>query len=172
MSDDYVIIDMHKMARRGGELAGKLAVSDLTLVHDRLASQSGSIDYQLQPAYRRVDCTDGQHTLLVIVVRLQAQVEMLCQRTLEAFTQVIDTESSVALVADDATAATLPSAYEPLVADARSLDMAALLSEELLLALPLVPTAPHTGPVRETLSSAANVDNNAFAVLGDLLRKD
>jgi len=172
MSDDYVIIDMHKMARRGGELAGKLAVSDLTLVHDRLASQSGSIDYQLQPAYRRVDCIDGQHTLLVIAVRLQAELEMLCQRTLEIFTQIINTQSSVALVADDATAATLPSAYEPLVADGRSLDMAALLSEELLLALPLVPTAPQTEPVRETWTPAAGVANNALAVLGDLLHKD
>ncbi len=162
---------MHKVARRGGELTGKLAVSDLTLVHDRLASHAGSMNYQLQPAYRRVDCSDGLHTLLVIAVRLQAEVEMLCQRTLEIFTQIINTESSVALVADDATAATLPSAYEPWVADARSVDMAALLSEELLLALPLIPTAPSTEPVRKTLTPAAGVDENAFAVLGDLLRK-
>ena len=165
-------MDMHKIASRGGDLVGQLAIADLTLVHDHLASRTGSVDYTLQPAYRRVNCTGGENNLLVIAIRLQAQVQLQCQRTLEIYTQAISAESTVALVADDATAATLPSAYEPLVADARSLDMAALLSEELLLALPLVPTASHTEPVRETLTAAADADNNAFAMLGDLLRKD
>jgi uncharacterized protein len=130
----------------------------------------------MRPDYRRIDCADGSKSLLLIEVQLQATVNLFCQRTLRPFAHDLQSQSKVVLVADDETAAALPDEFEPMLADARALDVLSLLAEELLLALPLAPVAQQTEPVTVTLTQSdetgADADSSAagnpFAVLGDL----
>jgi|GEM_PF-3559407 len=167
------IVDMQQIARRGGSLTGRHDIADLTLLHDRLADRQGSVAYRLQPQFRRIELADGSKNLLCIEVQMQAAVTLMCQRTLQPFAHELQVHSSVVLVADDEQAAGLPDACEPMLADARAVDVMLLLAEELLLSLPLAPVAPQTEPVAVTLGSADATGighaENPFAALDGLI---
>lgn len=70
--------------------------------------------------------------------RITAPVVLQCQRCSAAFEYVIDTPIAGIVVTDDAGAAGVPKAGEPIMADGDTLDVQVLAEDELLLALPLV----------------------------------
>src|SRR5699024_1239671 len=70
--------------------------------------------------------------------RVVAPVQLLCQRCSTAFVYEVDTAVAGVVVADDAAAATVPHADEPILADGDMLNIQALVEDELLLALPMV----------------------------------
>lgn len=70
--------------------------------------------------------------------RAVAPVVLRCQRCSTACELTIDTAVAGVVVADDAAAASVPHADEPILATGDWLDMQALVEDELLLALPMV----------------------------------
>lgn len=70
---------------------------------------------------------------------LRANPWLVCQRCLEPFEASVDAEVRVALVATDAEAERVPSEFEPVETQNGVVDLFALVEDELLLALPLVP---------------------------------
>lgn len=144
-----------------------------------LASGEGSVDATI--VFERRD--DGPPLLSV---QATADVELVCQRCLRSMTVRVAGASRVGLVESMAQADRLPTDVEPVWLDERRVDLAALVEEELMLALPLVPMherddrscgmtavdsteAAQVEP--ETMRGEAAVKQKPFAELGELLKR-
>lgn len=109
-------------------------MAKLTRLTDSTLGASGALDYRLEGAHDR-----RGRPLLNLTVK--GKVQLQCQRCLEAFAHVIDIGTSLRLVAPEA----LEQEYdddpdEPdCIAHNKSLDLAALIEDEVLLALPSYP---------------------------------
>lgn len=134
-------LDVAAFAERGGELSGALALVGMARLVD-------SADPEAPPApdeevrwqargERRRSAAGGEDWLYV---RAETALRLTCQRCLQAVRYEIDVDRSFRFVADEAAAATLDAeSEEDLLVHTRSLDLASLIEDELLLALPLVP---------------------------------
>lgn len=117
----------------------------------------------------------GESGVPYVEIRAQAQLPLLCQRSLRRFLLPVEVTQKLALVEDEDEQATLPEGYEALAVGAqgaiRPLD---LVEDELILALPVVPVDPSTEPVAMSWPVSAQdagdegqERNNPFAVLAD-----
>ncbi len=79
-------------------------------------------------------------------VELDARVEMICQRCLRPMDVAVSTDSPVVLVESEAAAQQAPAESETFLLTEAQLRIDALVAEELLLALPLVPLHPQCEP--------------------------
>ena len=101
-----------------------------------------------------------------------ATLPLQCQRCLEVVDVPVSSELALALVWSDEQAAQLSRTLDPVLMTAPELDLYALVEEELLLALPLVPQHP----VGQCAAPAAAQDelpaqpvrDNPFQVLANL----
>lgn len=114
---------------------------------------------------------DGQgHVVANLFV--EAEVSLVCQRTLASFVYRIDGQSRVGLVRSEAEADELPADCEPLICEGEDLSLARLVEEEILLALPLVPIDPAAPEPPEMAAQPADTSkeptHRPFEVLGDL----
>ena len=109
-------------------------------------------------------------------LRFKGTVSLQCQRCLQPMERALEAESRIALVGTEAEAARTPLEREPVLAPGGRISIAELLSEELLLVLPIVPlhedsercaaehaSAEHAPPGSET--------HRPFANLADLLKR-
>ncbi|TVP52428.1 MAG: hypothetical protein EA349_15535 [Halomonadaceae bacterium] len=114
---------------------------------------------------------------------VRSQVQVRCQRCLEAMSQQLDSDFLVAVVASDDLARELPAEFEPVIVSEQELDLLALLEDELIMALPDFPLhqeqeCPAT-PVLEDINASANAEladaaqekENPFSVLADIKGK-
>lgn len=114
---------------------------------------------------------DGQGHI-VADLSVEAQVCLLCQRTLGPFAYRVSGQSRIGVVSTEAEAQELPADYEPLICEEDDLPIARLVEEEILLALPLVPIDPEAP---KPIEAAAEPDelvkeptHRPFEVLADL----
>ncbi|MFO1400519.1 MAG: DUF177 domain-containing protein [Steroidobacteraceae bacterium] len=77
--------------------------------------------------------------LSVAHVRLEASLGLTCQRCMQPLAVELDTDSRVVLVAGEAAAEAVPAGWETYLAEEGMLAIPALVAEEVLLALPIVP---------------------------------
>ncbi|MBB1089040.1 DUF177 domain-containing protein [Lysobacter sp. SG-8] len=123
-------------ARRG--VAGRLPLSSLTRLADSLVDTDGEVSYSLD--FDR-DALQVPH----VELRVDAQLPLLCQRTLQRFLFPVSIVQRLGLIRDEADEAALPADYEPLlVPEDGMLQGADLVEDELILAVPAVPTMPGT----------------------------
>ncbi|MFC3609067.1 YceD family protein [Stutzerimonas tarimensis] len=125
-------IDPRKLADRGATLKGVLPLVKLERLADALESKDGVIDVSL--AFER-----DQQRAVVVHSRLEVGVKMICQRCLELVELPIQSECDYAVVNEGANTQHLPSGYDVLEVGEDPLDLLALVEDELLLALPIVP---------------------------------
>ena len=102
----------------------------------------------------------------------------MCQRCLEPMVHGVTAEALFGIVSSAEDAEQLPERYEPLIVAERSLFVADLVEDELLLSLPLVPKhAEKDCPAAQRLAQAneeageAEDKVNPFAVLSRLKDK-
>lgn len=69
--------------------------------------------------------------------QITARLLLRCERCLTSFEHGVDAPIAGVIVANDANAATVPKADEPIMADGDTLDVHTLAEDELLLALPM-----------------------------------
>lgn len=114
-------------------------------------------------------------------VAIRGELAATCQRCLQAMGWPLDSGSRVALVASEAEAGEAPAEYETFLAAEGRCDLAALVAEEVLLSLPLVPHHPEGAACEPApAGAAAVVDADAaptetqrpFADLRALLERD
>jgi uncharacterized protein len=86
-------------------------------------------------------------------VRVAGTVVLECQRCLQPCAISVDESALVAIVREEMD--DVPGGYEPFVGEPECVSLAALIEEQVLLALPLVPA--HEAGAGECLSSAAEV---------------
>jgi uncharacterized protein len=159
-----VVIDSAEFARRGRRLEGEFAVRELSRLHDQLASTDGIVHYVLEGGLTgrrepQIECT------------INGLVHLVCQRCLGALEQDISAHSRLVLVENENL---LPTPEEEddsadyVVADP-ALDVAALVEDEVLLALPIAPKHEQGQCVdRPADAGAGNSEKSPFAALARL----
>ena len=162
-------VDPRKLADRGTTLQGELLLADLKRLCDPLSDDVGTVQAKFD--FER----DEQH-VVVIHSELDVEVKMVCQRCLELVTLPIHSECTYAVVKEGANTQSLPKGYDVLELGEDPLDLQALIEEELLLALPIVPAhhpeeCQQPAGADEPDSSKDEVSrSNPFSVLAQLKR--
>lgn len=126
-------VDSLSFARSGDALSGEFAVSEMARLQGLLASEDGSVRFQLNGSMAA-----GRPTLQLL---LDAELQLICQRCLEPYTQSVRSVSSMPIARDERELVRWES-DDPLV-DAQiaepRLDVRNLVEDEILLSLPLMP---------------------------------
>jgi len=118
---------------------------------------------------------DERHAV-VIHSQLEVEVKMVCQRCLDQVTLPILSECDYAVVKEGANTQSVPQGYDVLEVGEDPLDLLALVEDELLLALPIVPMhdpkdCQQPAGLDEPESSEDGVTrSNPFSVLAQLKR--
>jgi uncharacterized protein len=123
--------DVRKLADARATLDLDIPVAELPGLPGELISGGGQVHAHVQ--------FGREQGFMVAQVKLQAQLELICQRCMGPMPLPIDTSSSVLLVESEADAEAAPVEWETYLAAEGRLSLAALAAEELLLALPVVP---------------------------------
>jgi uncharacterized protein len=121
-------VDVLDLAASGEVVERQYPIAGFERLGDRLAEPGGSARLRLE-----LQLVDGTPTGML---QLQAGVVLECQRCLRPVRRTVESESRLAFVASED--APLPADHEPVVGDARRVDLAALVEDELLLAVPLI----------------------------------
>lgn len=149
---------------------GTLPVAGLDRLGEVLADSCGEVDYTL-------DFGRDELGTAYLAVHARASLTLLCQRTLEPFVLPVVLDTRLGLISDDSEEAGLPPGYEPLLVVDDRIHPAAVMEDELLLAVPLVPVSPQSewpdeGKVTQAPDAPVEpTQDNPFAVLRELKRK-
>ena len=162
-------LDLARAARQTYGVEGRLTVKSLPRLSVALASDVGEVRVTLEAGVdlaRRVAVTGS----------IDAELELQCQRCLEPVKLEVHAEPHLAWVKSDEQLAALPEEYDPLLSADGNVDLKELVSDELLLALPLVPR--HEGDAAcggftepaERPAEPGDARKNPFAELAKLKR--
>lgn len=127
------LVDAWRMVASGRIFEGRLPLASMKRLVDSLADADGDVVFALE---------FGKDTFGIgyIDMRVQTRLPLICQRSLERFEFPLRIEQRLGLIASERDEAALPEGYEPVLLDGSAdIDMAALIEDELILALPLVP---------------------------------
>ena len=111
----------------------------------------------------------------VVELTVQGSATLECQRCLQRMELPVDTSTRIALIASESESAGVPDELEPVLTTAGRISMGQLVTEELLLTLPIVPlhaseascgTAPMAAP-----PATGGETHRPFAGLGALLKR-
>jgi uncharacterized protein len=163
-------LDLLQSARRDVSLAGRLAVAQLSRLTPNLAREQGEAVVEL-----RIHM--GADRRVLVEGRIEADLQLVCQRCMQPMTLSVRAHLHLAWVKSEDEAAELPEVYEPLLAPDGRVTLIEMVTDELLLALPLVPrhedgagcgkTAKAAKPKRAT---PAEDRKKPFAALASLKR--
>jgi uncharacterized protein len=133
MSDEFVI-DSISFAKKSESLQGKIPVSSLKRVGDDLASSQGEIEFRLQGGM------DGRQRPS-LTLSIWGQVTLTCQRCLAEMAHKLELKSRLVLVASETQLLDLGDEDDEvaLVLASGKMNIAELLEDEIILALPLAP---------------------------------
>ena len=133
-------LDARRFAQAGGHLEGSLAAADLKRLAADLhaAAPAGSVAWQADGELRQ--SSDGAAPAVWLHLQAQTVVPLTCQRCLGAVETPLIVDRWYRFVATEAQAeAEDDAAEEDLLALEPRPDLMAVLEDELLMALPLVP---------------------------------
>ena len=122
---------MHRMARLESLLAPE-------------GGESGDAGRRKDVAFSAVFGFDRQG-LVTIDVTVEAELPLVCQRSLTTYIERVERRSRLAVIEDVTEQESVPDHYEPFLVEDRRLALADLVEEELLLAVPQVPRNPQAG---------------------------
>ena len=106
---------------------------------------------------------------------IQGEIVLRCQRCLEGMTLPLDLGFRLGLLRDESAVGTLAEGYEPLVVTAEPAYIADIISDEVLLALPIVPLHKDSDECHAHVKAYKPPQDeqreNPFAVLAELKHK-
>jgi uncharacterized protein len=161
------------------ELAGRAAAVERSFNLRQLArvAEAGGLDGTEVRAVLRFEIFEGRPT---VEIELEGVAVLECQRCLKPCACSLRESERVIVVANDTDE--VAGGYEPFIGDAESLSLSALVEEQVLLALPLVPMHDDPAQCRKSARGkrVAKVEAEAqpedvqrpFANLRDLLEQD
>lgn len=167
-------LSLFDFARQGGTLQGSASLTDMPRLRDLLSAADGVVTWALRGEMRQ---RPGLSAQPMVTLWVQASLPVVCQRCLHDMQQSIEETVLFRLVPDEPelTQEELEAEEEALVAR-HPVDIGALIEDQLILALPLVPmhdACPRQAqPDRVTPSPAGGQDGERqtpFAQLRDLL---
>ena len=119
----------------------------------------------------------------VIRGRLEAVVQVQCQRCLETMELNLRSEFVLGVVESDEMAGQLPAELEPLIAEGREIDLHVMIEDELIMALPPFPVHDEgdcpavvtltaiNAEADQRVAEAGSERDNPFSVLAGLTGK-
>lgn len=142
---------------------GSLPLAGMTRLREVLEGAEGDCRYELEFGRDALD-------IPFVELRLQAELPLLCQRTLERFLYPVRLVQRLGLVTDESQEAALPEGMEPVQpGPGGELHPAELVEDELLLAVPVVPINPASTPIQADWPAGGEVGKpNPFAALAAL----
>lgn len=157
-------VEASRMVQARRSFEGKLPIASFQRLRGSLAAVEGEARYELE---------FGRDELGVafLAVRVDADLPLTCQRTLEVYRQPVHVDQRLGLIGEESEEAALPPGYEPLLIPDGQVNPADVIEDELILALPVVPLKPgaplewHDGSDEETS------EPNPFAALAKLKKK-
>ena len=106
---------------------------------------------------------------------ISGNVRLQCQRCLEDMVLLLDVRFRLGLVRTEAAAVQLPGRYDPLLVTAEPASIAEIISDEVLLALPIVALHNDRAECRELMKEYQAPEGpqreNPFAALAELKQK-
>jgi len=128
----YSLPDLMSLAERGAVLEGTIELAKLSRLKDLLNSSEGSAKARL--SFRR---SDGD--MLLMELECEADLELVCQRCLEAVTHEVREKVDFAVAQNEDSLAVLPLGINLITLDGDRFQPSALIEDELIVSLPLVP---------------------------------
>lgn len=171
-------LDVAALARADGELEGEWPLAGMArLVQDALPPESpddaSTVAWSARGEQRQ---TAGGELQILLHLRAHTALRLTCQRCLQPVTVALDVAPTLRFVRDEAQAEALDEhSDDDVLALSAVLDLHALVEDELILALPLVPR--HTRCPQPLPMSAGEADiastqgPGAFAALAGLQKK-
>lgn len=152
-------------------MRGSVSLSAMTRLAGYLHDAEGSVDVELAFGI-------DEQGIKYAAGRMQTVLRLVCQRCLQSMTYPIDIETRLGLARTE-DAARLPEGYEPLILEDSTVEVARIVEDELILALPIVPAHPPgecavkaIGPVAEKTATDSSSDKRRpFAGLAELMKK-
>ena len=161
-------LDLLATAEAGRALQGRLPVARLERVLPALASSDG----ELQVAFELGKDPAG---IRFLTGTIRGEVTQRCQRCLEPVVQPLDLRFRLGLVQDEAAISSLPDRYEALLVTGEPASVVDIVSDEVLLALPLVPLHEQDARCEDILKdyqpAVDETRESPFAVLAKLKQK-
>jgi uncharacterized protein len=144
--------DIRKLAETRAAFDFDLPMTDLPGLPPELSAGGGRVQTQLR--------FGREQGFATAEVRLHAQLQVTCQRCMGPLSLAVDAKSPVVIVESEQEAEDAPAGMETFLAPDGRLSLSALVAEELLLALPIVPlhgtgTACQPAPVAGTQAALA-----------------
>lgn len=132
-------LDVQAFARTGGDLSGQTPLQSYPRLQAEACGPAPDAPVRWQASGELRAATGGQDQVW-LRLRAQARLPMVCQRCLLPMEAVLDVDRAFRFVADEALAlAEDDESEEDLLVLSRRFDLSALIEDELLLALPVVP---------------------------------
>ena len=162
-------VDPRKLADRGITFAGELPLSDFSRVCELLTDTTGLVRVAFE-------FSRDEQKVAVMQLKLESEVRMICQRCLDEAVIPVSGEYLYAIVVPGTEELHFPQGYDVLEVGEEPLDLLALIEDELLLSLPMVPMDPPeecqqpAGLIESETSKNAVKRSNPFSVLAQLKR--
>ncbi len=133
MSDSSIptYADTRKIFQQEENISGDLDLTRLPRFRKTLANDQGTVSLEL-----KFMLNDAKQRL--ITGRLQAQVNVFCQRCLKPLAIALADDIKLALVRDEEAALRLDAELDPWICEDHKLDLAELIEEQLILCTPIV----------------------------------
>ena len=161
-------LDLYAMAEAGRELRGRIDLACLERVLPLLSSPQGALEITLELGKAH----DGTRYLSGTIV---GTLQLQCQRCLESMEYPLDVSFQLGLVHSQEEMGKLPERFEPLLVSQEPASIAELISDEVLLTLPIVSVHTDMKQCRELAAAYQTPDagqrENPFAVLAQLKQK-
>ena len=117
---------------------------------------------------------------VIIDLQVEAALALVCQASLDVFTEQVKRRSNLVVIAQASEQAELPEYYEPVQTENGRLAIASMVEDELLLGLPQIPRKPGLQKVEYSTAgqmfagedSQQECKKNPFAFLPDMLKTD
>lgn len=124
------------MVQSRRSFAGSLPLARFKRLAESLAGGEGEVAYQL-------DFDRDSFGTSMLHLKATGQLPLVCQRSLEIYLEPVALDQQLGLIRDESEEAALLPEYEALLVGADGhLDLVDVIEDELILALPLVPTRP------------------------------
>jgi uncharacterized protein len=157
-------VEASRMVQARRSFQGSLPLASLSRLRASLAAVDGVADYDLEFGRDELG-------IAYLALRVDAELPLVCQRTLEVYRQPVHVEQRLGLIEHENEEAALPPGYEPLLIADGLVHPAEVIEDELILALPVVPLKPGAPLDWNDGTEEAPADEeppNPFAVLAKL----
>ena len=167
-----VEVDPFKLVEQGRLFEGRIPQQDFPRLQELLFSNEKENDNLIEV---NLEFTRTDTRLPVIKGHIKAELQMICNRCLDATDLSIDTSLEVVLVSSDEQAERLQEVFDIWLVEDKNIFLRDFIEDEILLAMPIVITHEDCEPARELIEALPSEENteeeqteNPFAALKDL----